>query len=221
MTSGEFAKENPEARDSQEFLNLLLEQARQGENTAVGSLLDHQREPLRRMIGMRLDPAIAAREDASDIVQNVLIEAHHRIQNYLKNPAMPFRLWLRHIAMDHIIDAHRRHRLAQRRSLDREQSLNSRENPDHSSMEIAGQLMDAGVTPASEALKREMAQRVRDALEELAPEDREIILMRSMEQLSNQEVAGILQLTEAAASMRHLRALRKLKQVLAPEMGDQ
>ena len=95
-------------------------------------LLFAQRESLRRMIGMRLDPAISSREDASDIVQNVMIEAHRRLADYLKNPTMPFHLWLRHSAMDHIIDAHRRHSQAQRRSLDREQSLHSQANLDDS-----------------------------------------------------------------------------------------
>ena len=75
------------------------------------------------MIGLRLDPALAARLDASDVVQDVLLEAHRRLSDYLRNPVMPFQLWLRHIAKDHLIDAHRRHRVAQRRSLDREQPL--------------------------------------------------------------------------------------------------
>src|SRR5438132_11226853 len=101
----------------------LLEQAKQGDADAVERLLTAHREPLRRMIDMRLDPALAARVDASDIVQDVLLEAHRRLSDYLRNPTMPFHLWLRHIAKDHVIDAHRRHRLAQRRSLDREQPI--------------------------------------------------------------------------------------------------
>ncbi len=101
----------------------LLDKVRKGEPHAVDGLLAAHREPLRRMIGMRLDPALAARVDASDVVQDVLLEAHKRLQDYLRNPAMPFHLWLRHIAKDHVIDAHRRHRQAQRRSLDREQPL--------------------------------------------------------------------------------------------------
>src|SRR5580700_8687562 len=109
----------PDQPETQE----LLSQARQGEPDAVERLLTAHREPLLRMIGLRLDPALAARVDASDIVQDVLLEAHRRLEEYLRNPVMPFRLWLRHIAKDHVIDAHRRHRQAQRRSLDREQPL--------------------------------------------------------------------------------------------------
>src|SRR5881392_888604 len=73
----------------------LLEQAKQGDAGAIERLLTAHREPLRRMIDLRLDPALAARVDASDIVQDVLLEAHRRLEEYLRNPAMPFRLWLR------------------------------------------------------------------------------------------------------------------------------
>jgi RNA polymerase sigma-70 factor (ECF subfamily) len=189
----------------------MLSQARQGEAGAVDRLLTAHREPLRRMIGMRLDPALAARIDASDIVQDVLLEAHRRLSDYLRNPVMPFHLWLRHIAKDHVIDAHRRHRQAQRRSLDREQPLVPALLADHSSYELAGQLLDQEPTPASAAIRHELQRRLDAAVAELDEDDREVILMRHGEQLSNQEVAAALGLTEAAASMRYLRAVRRLR----------
>src|SRR5207237_6646481 len=108
------------------------------------------------MIDLRLDPALAARLDASDVVQDVLLEAHRRLSDYLRNPTMPFALWLRHIAKDHLIDAHRRHRVAQRRSLDREQHLGPARLGDESSLDLAGQLLDHGPTPASEAVRHEL-----------------------------------------------------------------
>jgi RNA polymerase sigma-70 factor (ECF subfamily) len=194
----------------------LLDQARQGEAAAVEALLASHREPLRRMIDLRLDPALAARLDASDIVQDVLLEAHRRLSDYLRNPAMPFHLWLRHIAKDHMIDAHRRHRQAQRRSLDREQPLVPVRLADHSSFELAGQLLDQEATPASAAIQRELQKRLEAAIAALEEDDREIILMRHAEQLSNQEVAADLGLSEAAASMRYLRAVRRLRQALVP-----
>src|SRR5436309_15321282 len=101
----------------------LLDQAKQGDPRAADQLLARHREPVRRMIDLRLDPAIAARVDASDVVQEVLLEASRRLDKYLADPSMPFHLWLRHIAKDHIIDAHRRHRQAQRRGVDREQPV--------------------------------------------------------------------------------------------------
>jgi RNA polymerase sigma-70 factor, ECF subfamily len=194
----------------------MLDKARQGEADAVERLLTAHREPLRRMIGMRLDPALAARIDASDVVQDVLLEAHRRLSDYLRNPTMPFHLWLRHIAKDHVIDAHRRHRLAQRRSLDREQPLVPAPLADHSSYELAGQILDQEPTPASAAIRHELQKRLDAAVAALEEDDREIIFMRHGEQLSNQDVAAALQLTEAAASMRYLRAVRRLRAALLP-----
>jgi RNA polymerase sigma-70 factor (ECF subfamily) len=194
----------------------LLELARQGKGDAVERLLTTHREPLRRMIGLRLDPALAARVDASDIVQDVMVEAHRRLNDYLKNPVMPFRLWLRHIAKDHIIDAHRKHRLAQRRSTDREQPLAPAILADHSSVQLAAQLIDQERTPATEAVHRELQRKLDHAIADLDEDDREIILLRHREQLSNQETATALGLTEAAASMRYLRAVRRLRTTLLP-----
>src|SRR5262245_38330476 len=198
----------------------LLAAAREGRDGAVDRLLDVHREPLRKMIGLRLDPALAARVDASDVVQEVLLEAHKRLTDYLENPTMPFRLWLRHIAKDHVIDAHRRHRQAQRRSLDREQPIVPAVLADHSSLELAGQLLDQERTPASEAIRRELQRKLDGGIAGLDEDDREIILMRFREQLSNQQVAEALGLSEAAASMRYLRAIRRLKAVLLPESGQ-
>ena len=195
----------------------LLAQARRGEAAAVERLLTAHREPLRRMIDLRLDPALAARLDASDIVQEVLLEASRRLSDYLRNPVMPFHLWLRHIAKDHVIDAHRRHRQAQRRSLDREQPLVPAVLADHSSLELAAQLLDHEPTPASAAIRHELQRRLDGAIADLDEDDREVILLRHGEQLSNQEVAAALGLSEAAASMRYLRAVRRLRAALLPE----
>jgi RNA polymerase sigma-70 factor (ECF subfamily) len=194
----------------------LLEQAKQGDADAVDRLLAKHREPIRRMIDMRLDPAIVQRLDASDVVQEVLIEASRRLQDYLKAPAMPFHLWLRHIAKDHLIDAHRRHHQAQKRGVNREQPMNRPAWGDHSSLELAGQLLDQDLTPASAAIQAEMQRRLAEAIAQLDEDDREVVLMRHYEMLANQEVAAALGLTEAAASMRYLRAVRKLRDLLTP-----
>lgn len=202
----------PESSRTQE----LIQQAQRGDAGAVDELLARHREPVRRMIGLRLDRAIAPRVDASDVVQDVLLEASKRLAEYLRDPSMPFHLWLRCLAQDRVIDAHRRHRKAQRRTVDKEKRLH-KEWADRSSMELAAQLIDHELTPATAALRHELEGRFREVLEELGDDDREIILMRHFEQLSNQEVAQTLGLTEAAAGMRHLRALRRLKTLLEPK----
>jgi RNA polymerase sigma-70 factor, ECF subfamily len=202
----------PDATNTQE----LLDQAKAGKADAVDQLLAKHREPIRRMIDLRLDPAIAGRLDASDVVQDVLLEANRRLKDYLKSPTMPFHLWLRHIAKDHIIDAHRRHHQAQKRGVNREQPIHRPAWSDRSSLDLAGQLLDQDLTPASAAIQQELQRRLQDAIGQLDDDDREIILMRHYEMLANQEVAESLGLTEAAASMRYLRAVRKLRDLLTP-----
>jgi RNA polymerase sigma-70 factor (ECF subfamily) len=195
----------------------LLADAQSAEPTAVDALLGEFRDPLRRLVRLRLDPALARRVDASDIVQDVMIEANQRLRDYLKKPDMPFHLWLRHLAQDRIIDAHRRHRQAQRRSIDREQPIAAPAWADESSAGLVARLVDPERTPASEAIRAELERKLTDAVHRMADDDRDIILMRHTEQLSNQDVAKALGLTEAAASMRYLRALRRLKTLLLPE----
>jgi RNA polymerase sigma-70 factor, ECF subfamily len=197
----------------------LLDQVRRGNRQAADLLLANHREPMRRMIGLRLDPAIAARLDASDVVQEVLLEASQRLDAYLRDPRMPFHLWLRHIAKDHIIDTHRRHRLAHKRGVDRERSLVPVALAGSSSVELAAQFCDPEATPASAAIQQELERRLHAAIMELDEDDREIILLRHFEQLSNQEAAAFYGLSEASASMRHLRALRRLCELLQSEGG--
>lgn len=197
----------------------LLTGARLGKSEAVEQLLTRYRESLRRMVDMRLDKRVTQRVDVSDVVQDVLLEAHRRLQAYLDNPVLPFHLWIRQIAHDRLIDAHRRHRGSAKRSVDREQSLGIHGRPDESSIELAGQLVDPELTPAAQAAQRELAQRVTECIAQLEPNDQEMLLMRHFEHLSNQEVAIILGLTEPAASMRYLRAIKRLRAVIQGKGG--
>jgi RNA polymerase sigma-70 factor, ECF subfamily len=195
----------------------LLAGAKAGDADAVDKLLDRHREALRRMVGLRLDKQIARRVDVSDVVQDVLVEANRRLADYMNNPVMAFHLWIRQIARDRIIDAHRRHRVSAKRSVDREQPIVAQANIDHSTLELAGQLCDPELTPAAAATAQELALHVQQSIGLLEERDREIILMRHYEQLSNQDIAQVLGLTEPAASMRYLRALKRLRKILAPD----
>lgn len=192
----------------------LLQHAGRGEPDAVNRLLDRHRQSLRRMVHLRLDRALARRVDASDVVQDVLLEASRRLEEYIRDPKLPFHLWLRQLAKDRIIDMHRRHRAAQRRSIEREQPLAAGGNGERSALDLAAQLRDHELTPAAANIRRELEQRFLTAIESLSDEDREIILMRHYEHLGNSEVAAALGVTPPAAGMRYLRALRRLRGVL-------
>lgn len=207
----------PDPSETQE----LLRQAGSGDPPAVDALLNRHRAALRRAIELRMDPVLARRLDASDVVQTALTDAARRLAEYLRDPRMPFHMWLRQLAQDRLIDAHRRHRVAARRSLDREQPLAAPAALDHSTIELAAQLCDPELTPAAAAVRAELAARLREAVDSLDAADREVVLLRHFEQLSNQDIAEALGLSEAAASMRYLRAIRRLRARLMPDGADE
>ncbi len=200
----------PEADKTEE----LLAQAKDGNQTAINQLIDRHRNALRHLVRMRLDKKIQRRVDVSDVVQDVLIEANRRLGDYLDNPSMPFHLWIRHIARDRIIDAHRRHRGSAKRSVDREQPMAVPGGFDQSSIELAAQLADRGKSPSAATIEKELGRHVEQAIAGLEEIDAEIIVMRHYEQLTNQEIAIALELTEPAASMRYLRAVRRLREIM-------
>jgi len=199
----------PDSSETQE----LLAAARQGDVDARNQLLERHREALRRMVGLRMDRNLQRRVDASDIVQDVLVEANRRLTEYLEASGMPFQLWLRHLARDRIIDAHRRHHAA-RRSVDREQPLEQASRNDRSAFDLAALVRDRELTPAAAATHHELEMRFQAAIETLDDNDREIVLMRHFEQLSNKDVAQSLSISESAAGMRYLRAMRRLRSLL-------
>ncbi len=195
----------------------LLKDVENGDPSAVNRLLDRHREAVRRMVQMRLDQAVARRVDASDVVQDVLLEASQRLSDYIRSPSMPFHLWLRQLAKDRIIDMHRRHRAAQRRSVDREQNISSFASDDQSAADLTALLRDAELTPAASALRKEMEERFVLALDQLEESEREIVIMRHFEHLGNGEVAEALGLSAPAAGMRYMRAIRKLRELLGTD----
>ncbi len=191
----------------------LLDRVAGDDPSAAERLWEQHREPLRRMIGLRLDRAVGRRVDASDVVQDVLLKASGRLADYLKSPGMPFHLWLRQIAQDHVIDAHRRHRVAGSRSVDREAPM-AANFADRSSIELLAGLRDPSPTPAARPSVANSSGDSGRRSSELDDLDREVILLRHFEQCSNGEVAKALGLSEPAAGMRHLRALRRLRAIL-------
>lgn len=203
----------PDQRDTQQ----LLDAAQAGDAAARERLWTRHRGALHKLVALRLDRGIQGRVDVSDVVQDALVEADRRLEEYLRQgSSMPFHLWLRQIARDRMIDAHRRHRGAERRSIDREQAPPSPSLfTDRSAFDLAAQLRDGReLTPAAALLQRELEARFREALEKVDPMDREILELRHIEQLSNRDTAVALGLSEPAAGMRYLRALRRLRALL-------
>src|SRR5438445_2440774 len=180
----------------------LLQQIRGGERLAIDPLFARHRPELRRLVQLRLDPKLRPRLDPSDVVQEAQLEALRRLDDYLQEPPMPFRLWLRQLTYDRLLMVRRQHVQARRRTVQRDVAL-----PDQSSLLLAQQLLASGSSPSEQLAKRELTRRVNRAVGELAETDREIVLMRNFEGLTNQEVSDVLAISPAAASQRYGRAL--------------
>lgn len=197
----------------------LLEQARSGHAPAVDRLLERHRQRLRRMVAVRLEPAMKARADASDIVQEALAVAAARIPDYLREPKLPFYPWLRGIAWDKLIEHRRWHRDAQRRSVLREEPIEG-DASEESVLELAQQLVTSATSPSRQLLQDELRSRVRSSLAELSATDREVLILRYLEQLKYAEIAAVLGTSEKAVRQRHTRALERLRDQLDQDLAE-
>jgi RNA polymerase sigma-70 factor (ECF subfamily) len=190
----------------------MLGEVRAGHSQALGRLLTRHGPYLQRFIELRLDPRLRARLDPADVVQEAQMQAVRRLPRYLEQPALPFRLWLRQLALDRLLNLRRDHAGAARRSVDREVTL-----PEGSAAEFARQLLAPGSTPSQHLSRQELARRVREAMSQLPEPDREVLLLRHFEGLSNPEVAALLGLSPGAVSKRYGRAVLRLHDILYPE----
>jgi len=197
----------------------LLEQARGGDKAALNELLSRHRSRLRLMVEMRLDTRLQARLDASDVVQDAYIEVTERLDDYLRDPKVPLFLWLRLIVGERLLKLHRHHLGTQMRDAGREVSLYRGALPAASSAALAAQLLGKFTSPTQAAVRAERILRLQEALNTLDPVDREILSLRHFEELTAAETARVLAIEESAAAKRYVRALKRLKAILAAMPG--
>jgi RNA polymerase sigma-70 factor (ECF subfamily) len=196
-----------ETSDIQQMLQL----AASGDSAATASLLVSQRQRLKRMVEVRLDRRVAGRVDPSDVVQDVLMKAAGELPAYLRERAVPFYPWLRRLAWQHLVDLHRRHVISQKRSVLREEQL---QLSDNSTIELAQRLIAPQSTPSGVAVKRELSQRLRGAMTQLKDSEREVLILKYLEQLSSAEIADVMGLAQRTIQAQHRQALEKLHRAL-------
>jgi RNA polymerase sigma-70 factor (ECF subfamily) len=189
----------------------LIEQARWGDGAAQQALLAHHRARLRRMVAVRLDPRLSPRVDPSDVVQEALAAAAELLPGYLQKQPIPFYPWLRRLAWERLVKLHRTHITAEKRTVAREVVL---ELPDGSVNALAQLGLAPNTSPSDQAVRKEQQAQIRAALNELGDRDREVLILRYLEQLSTEEIAAVMGSTPGAIKVRHLRALERLRGLL-------
>ncbi len=198
----------------------LIERAGRGDAAARQQLLERHRDRLCRMVAVHLDRRLAARLDPSDVVQEALLDAAQELSDYLRQQPLPFYPWLRRFAWEHLVKLHQRHLAVRKRSAVREEQR-LLALPDESALELAQRLTAPGTSPSHRLLRQELRDRVRAALDQLPVGDREVLVLRYLEQLSIREIAAVQGISEAAVKMRRTRALERLCGLLGICPGEE
>jgi len=197
----------------------LLARAAGGDAEAWGALLMAHQERLWRMVAFRLDRRLRGRVDAIDVVQDAFVQASAHRSEYFRAPGAPLFLWLRTIVGNKLVETHRHHLRTRMRDAKRDEPLEAPRWRDDTSAALCSQLTAGLTRPSVAAVRGEVRTRLAAAIDAMDPVDREILALRHFEQLTSAEAAQVLGIQEYAAAKRHLRALRRLREMLADMPG--
>jgi RNA polymerase sigma-70 factor (ECF subfamily) len=200
---------NADTRTNEE----LLDAARNGDEDALAVLVERHRDRLERMVRLRMDRRLQGRVDPADVVQDAYLAVRGKFSEYSAESRLPFFLWLRLEVGQKLVDVHRFHLGTQMRDAGQEVSLHRGALPQVTSLSLAEHLLGKLTTASQAAMRVELKLRVQEALNSMAPHDREVLILRHFEELSNAEVAQVLGIKPSAAVNRYVRALKRLKDV--------
>ena len=195
-----------------------LQRLRDGDEGALAELFDKYRVRLYHIVSVRMDRRLAGRVDADDVLQEVYLDAAARIHHYINNHSGSFFVWLRLITAQTMANIFRRHLDAKMRDAKREISIHSGQAYESPTTPIAMQLLGRLTSPSRAAMREESAKQLEEAIRTMKPMDREIITLRHFEQLDNKEIAEVLAINEKAASIRYIRAIVRLKELMSQVM---
>ena len=197
----------------------MAQRLRDGDEQLLGELFESQRTRLWRMVRFRIDSRLASRVDPDDVLQEAFLNAKQRMHHYLEDTSKSLFIWFRLIVGQTLIDIHRRHLGAGMRTVAREAAQTQLHFPQATSSSLAAQLAGSVTSPSHAAARAERSRTLEQAISSMSPIDQEIIALRHFEDLTNAEVAEVLNIATTAASNRYVRALARLKQVLASVPG--
>src|SRR5205823_7032770 len=169
----------------------LLDAARNGDEGALAVLVERHRDRLERLVRLRLDRRLQGRVDPADVVQDAYLAVRGKFPQYSAEPQLPFFLWLRLEVGQKLVDVHRFHLGTQMRDAGQEVSLHCGALPPVTSLSLAEQLLGKLTTASKAAMRAELKIRVQEALNSMDGHDREVLILRHFEELSNAEAAQV------------------------------
>jgi len=197
----------------------LLRHLKNGDEHALATLFAGSRERLLRMVEFRMDARLRGRVEAEDVLQEAYLDAAKRMHHFSEDTPTSFFIWLRMVVTQTLIDVHRRHLGAEKRDAGREIRMRGAAFSQTTSFSLAANLLGRFTSPTHAARREEQAERLRATLDGMDPIDREVLALRHFEELTNSETAAELGIQQKAASIRYVRALRRLKDILAEIPG--
>jgi RNA polymerase sigma-70 factor (ECF subfamily) len=200
-------REPPVMDRSAAGIALHIRLAREGKAEALSTLLEAYRNYLRILAATCIDRDVRGKTDASDAVQEALIKAHQNFHQFRGTTEQEWITWVRRILVNTLTDLHRKFSPAGRR-VSRERSLES--SLDHSSLMLRNLVAAPGASPSQEAQTREMSVVLADALADLDPEYREVVVLRSLQELPWNEIGERTGRTPDAARMLWTRAMHEV-----------
>lgn len=169
----------------------LIERAKKGEMEPFGHLYDHYVAPIYRFVLVKVNN----KAEAEDLTHDVFLSAWQNIKSY-KHKGFPFSSWLYQIARNKVIDHYRTRK-----------AHTSFENLDENLLKVVGVAENRLETILE-------VEKVKQAIAQLSPEQQDVIIMKFVEDLSNEEIAGALKKSEGAVRLLQHRAINNLKEIL-------
>jgi RNA polymerase sigma-70 factor (ECF subfamily) len=187
----------------------LIAAASQGGDERLGRLLALYRNYLRLLARIEIGGRLQAKVDASDLVQETMLEAHKNFPQFRGATEAEFTAWLRQIMAGVVCGLLRRYFGTQKRDIQLER--NFRENPGNSSMLFEKGFVDLRSSPSQQASRREQAVLLADALENLPKDYREVLVLRHMEGLTFPDIANRMERTQDSVEKLWVRGLARLR----------
>ena len=197
----------------------LADRLKRGDREALGMLFSQHRERLWRMVNFRMDRRLLGRIDPDDVLQEAYLAAAQRLSHYSDETSLSPFVWLRMVLMQTMIDIHRHHLGVQMRDAGKEVGRIACQYPQTTSVSLAAQLAGQFTSPSQAAVRKEMLYQVEQAVAAMDPLDQEVLALRHFEELTNSEIAEVLGIQQKAASIRYVRAIKRLKTVLSQMSG--